>query len=134
MHPFFSIFVHIEHCLSLYYYYSQGHVEQLIAVQSVDANSAQRTAEATEEGGNGSEQTQLRNSRGVFAAKCFAVHRRESNVTSAFHCWNLCNSGGVAVEFSNNGTLLASGGSDKIVRLWRISSQGEAGREQLCLI
>jgi len=45
----------------------------------------------------------------------------------AFHCRDLFNSGGVAVEFSDDGTFLATGGYDDIVRLWRFSRKGEAG-------
>ena len=49
-----------------------GPVEQPIAGQSVARRSVKRTAEA-EEDGNESGQTRLGDSRGVFAAKCFAV-------------------------------------------------------------
>ena len=63
----------------------------------------------------------LRDSRCPFAAKCFSVYRRESDVTASFHCRDLlAYRGGIfAIEFSDDGTLLASGGND--VRLWPIS-------------
>ena len=62
-------------------------------------------------------------SRGAFSAKCFSVHRKESNVPSSFHCKDLMGHTNriLAVEFSDDGTLLASGGRDTIVRLWSIS-------------
>ena len=70
----------------------------------------------------------LRRSRGAFAAKCFAVHRKKSTATSSFHCKDLLGHSRYVetVEFSDDGTLLASGGLDKIVRLWPISNKAEA--------
>ena len=76
-------------------------------------------------------ETLPRESRGVFAAKCFSIHRKESDTTSSFHCKELHHPDSViAVEFSDDGTLLASGGCDKIVRLWPNASQTEVGRDQ----
>ena len=89
------------------------------------------TAEAAagEEDGNGSpvavngQNRRHADSRGAFSAKCFSVHRKESNVTSSFHCKDLMGNTGIinSVGFSDDGALLASGGSDNIVRLWPIS-------------
>ena len=114
----------------------QEPVEQPIAGQSVARRSVKRTAEATaaveEEDGNGSSDNgrNLRRSRGAFAAKCFAVHRKESTATSSFHCKDLLGHSRYVetVEFSDDGTLLASGGLDKIVRLWPISNKAEVER------
>ena len=52
----------------------------------------------------------IRNSQGAFAAKCFAVQRKESDITLSFHCIDLLGHTGEvkAVEFSGDGTLLAS--------------------------
>ena len=103
----------------------QGPVEQPIAVQCVGRRSVKRTAEAAaaEEDGSESGQTRHGDSRGVFAAKCLAVQRNESGVTVSFHCKNLLGHSEYVktFEFSNDGKFLASGGYDKIVRLWPIS-------------
>ena len=76
------------------------------------------------------EQSRLRDYRGAFAAKCFAVHRKESTATSSFHCKDLLDphEGIKTVEFSDDGTLLASGSCDNIVRLWPINNEAEFGR------
>jgi len=60
---------------------------------------------------------------GAFAANCFVVHRKKMDHSRKFHCRDLTGHGGsiTAIEFSDDGTLLASGGWDKIVRLWPIS-------------
>ena len=89
------------------------------------------TAEAAagEEDGNGSpvavngQNRRHADSRGAFSAKCFSVHRKESEVPSSFHYKDLIGHKGgiIAVEFSDDGALLASGGRDNIVRLWPIS-------------
>ena len=62
-----------------------------------------------------------RDSYGAFAAKFFSVHHKESDVTTSFHCRDLLgHRGGIfAIEFSDDGTLLASGFTD--VRVWPIS-------------
>jgi WD40 repeat protein len=61
---------------------------------------------------------------GSFAASCFAVNHHQLDSSQRFHCRNLTGhtSGVVGLEFSKDGTLLVSGGYDKIVRLWPISS------------
>ena len=78
----------------------------------------------------------LRNSQGAFAAKCFAVQRKESDITLSFYCIDLLGHTGEvkAVEFSGDGTLLASGGSDSIVRLWPIRQDAEIGRTPIAPI
>lgn len=71
-------------------------------------------------------QNQQQGSRdGAFTAKCFAVHHNESDVISSFHCKDLLGHKSTvhSVEFSDDGTLLASGGWDTIVRLWPISQE-----------
>jgi len=63
----------------------------------------------------------LRDSCCPFAAKCFSVHNKESDATASFYCRDLLgHRGGIfAIKFSDDGTLLASGGNG--VRLWPIS-------------
>ena len=66
--------------------------------------------------------------RGCFAANCLSVHRRQLDSSQKFHCQNLIGhtSTVIVAEFSEGGTLLlASGGYDKIARLWPISSGAE---------
>ena len=67
----------------------------------------------------------LQVSHSSFSANCFAaVHRKETNGDESFHCKDLVGHIGhtKAIEFSKDGTLLASGGTDKIVRLWPIGN------------
>ena len=91
--------------------------------------SVKRTAEEAAETSAGSssrEQDRLRDSREAFVANCFSVQRKQSDVTSSFHCQELCQPDSViTVEISHDGTLLASGGHNKIVRLWPIRSQAD---------
>ena len=65
--------------------------------------------------------------RGSFAANCFQVHGHKLDSLQKFQCRDLTgHSGSVhAIDFSDDGTLLASGGVDKIVRLWPISKAVE---------
>jgi len=65
----------------------------------------------------------VKDSRCPFTAKCFAVQRKESDVISSFNCKDLLGSheGMRVVEFSDDGTQLASGVVDKVC-LWSISS------------
>ena len=67
---------------------------------------------------------------GGFAATCFAVHRKKMDHSLKFNCRDLTGHGGsiAAIEFSDDGTLLASGGEDQIVRLWPLSKAVEDGR------
>ena len=135
--------IHTSNVLIVYIIiFFQTTVEQPIAeTQSVARRSVKRTAteaaaaveeedrnESSDHGQN------LRGSRETFAAKClFAVHqRKESDVTSLFNCRDLLGHTGYAraVEFSDDGALLASGGYDEIVRLWHISSQAQVERGQ----
>ena len=59
---------------------------------------------------------------GSFEANCFAVRRKKLDSSLEFHCQDLTGQRGsiTAIEFSFDGTLLASGGQDKVVRLWPI--------------
>ena len=55
----------------------------------------------------------------AFAANCLSVYRQELDVSSSFHCKDLIgNADGSssipAIEFSDDGTLLASGGLNSI--------------------
>ena len=83
-------------------------------------------AAAAEEDGNASPVANNGQNRrhgfrtGAFAARGLSVHHKKANVTSFFYCSKhlLSHKGGIiTVEFSDDGTLLALGGRDSIVRL-----------------
>jgi len=65
--------------------------------------------------------------RGSLAANCFAVHRKHLDSSLKFHFQDLTGQRGsiTAIEFSYDGTLLASGSHDKAVRLWPIRNAAE---------
>ena len=66
-----------------------------------------------------------------FLANCFSVQRQQNlDPLQKFRCRDLTVrwSGVRAIEFSDDGTLLASGGEDQIVRLWPLSKAVEDGR------
>lgn len=66
--------------------------------------------------------------RNAFSATCFAVNRQQSDSSLKFDCRNLTShTGGVgSIEFSADGTLLASGGvAEPIVRLGSINQAVE---------
>ena len=85
-----------------------------------------------EEDGNDSLDNGRNFRRCAFAAKCFAVHRKESTATSSFHYKVLLGHTDYVktVEFSDDGTLLASTGRDQSVRLWPISNEAEVEKGQ----
>lgn len=69
----------------------------------------------------------------AFAANCLSVYRQELDVSSSIHCKDLIvNADGrssiPAIDFSDDGTLLASGGLNSIVRLWYISEPDRRGK------
>ena len=58
----------------------------------------------------------------TFSANCFSVNRNESDINASFHCKNLQSHAGMiySLEFSEDGTFMASAGYDTVVRLWPI--------------
>ena len=61
-----------------------------------------------------------RNPRNASTSNCLVVHRKGVDYSHSSHCKTLGSHTGsiYSIEFSSDGSLLASGGSDKMVRLW----------------
>ena len=95
--------------------------------KSVKRSSTELNTDGGSESALVQKPNKIRFSSDTFTTNCFSVHRKESDVTASFYCRDLLghNGGIAAIEFSEDGTLLASGGKDKIVRLWPINQDAE---------
>ena len=87
------------------------------------------TAAAVEEDDSAIRQPPLLKLPNFFSANCFSAHRQQIVSSQLFRSQELTGHTGsiIAMEFSDDGTLLVAGGKDKTVRLWYLN-QGHGER------